>query len=218
MAMRHPFRKQQGVSLTRTVLVALALYLTGFAFYVYSVPQVGAKSPTDLQVDGIVALTGGDARLETAVALLESGVGKRLLITGVHPQTKKNELKERLHGGARFGCCADLGLNAPDTHGNAMEAALWAHNHGYGSLVVVTAAYHMPRSLLEFANAMPDVRLTPYPVEINAADPKTGWDLKTLRILNGEYIKYAASLARLTLKHATEPHAMAETRAQSARR
>ena len=39
--------------------------------------------------DGIVALTGGGERLDAAVALFESGVGKRLLISGVDPATTK---------------------------------------------------------------------------------------------------------------------------------
>lgn len=219
MAMQHPFRKKGGASFSRTLLVLLALYLAGFAFYVFSVPKVSAEAPSpDLKADGIVALTGGDARLEAAVALLENGVGKRLLISGVNPQTRKEELKQRLQGGARFDCCADLGFTAADTHGNAQEAATWAQEHGYKSLIIVTAAYHMPRSLLEFGSAMPDIRLTPYPVEIDAVDPSTGWNLKTLRILNSEYVKYAASLAHLTLEHATEPRAKAGTQAQSAKR
>lgn len=219
MAMEHPYRKREGASFSRTLLVLFALYLAGFAFYVFSLPKVSAAAPPpDTHADAIVALTGGDGRLETAVALLENGVGKRLLITGVHPDTKKEDLKARLHGGARFDCCVDLGFNATDTRGNAQEAALWAHQNHYHSLLVVTAAYHMPRSLLEFGNEMPDVKLTPYPVEIDAADPSSGWDLKTLRILNGEYVKYAASLARVTIEHATEQHANAETPMKSARR
>jgi uncharacterized SAM-binding protein YcdF (DUF218 family) len=219
MAMEHPFRKKSGASLSRVLLALLVLYLAGFGVYVLSLPKVSAAAPSpDTNADAIVALTGGDARLETAVALLESGVGKRLLITGVHPQTKKEELKERLHGGARFDCCADLGFTATDTRGNAREAALWARQNGYDNLIVVTAAYHMPRSFLEFANAMPDVRLTPYPVEIDAADPANGWDLKTLRILNGEYVKYAASLARVAIEHATEPQAKADPQSKSAGR
>ena len=47
----------------------------------------------------------------------------------------------------RFDCCADLGFMAADTHGNAQETADWARAHRYKSLIVVTANYHMPRSL-----------------------------------------------------------------------
>ena len=107
---------------------------------------------------GIVALTGGDERLDAAVSLLENRSGQRLLISGVHPTTTKQELKLLSHGGRRFDCCADLGYAAENTHGNAEEAARWARAHRFKSLIVVTARYHMPRSLTEFQAAMPGVR------------------------------------------------------------
>ena len=195
-------KKQEKGGLLRSLLVLLGLYLAGFGAYVFMLPNVnaGPQATPPVHADAIVALTGGDARLQTGVALLESGAGQRLLISGVHPDTTKEALKRRLHGGARFDCCADLGFNATDTHGNANEAAQWSRSHGYKSLIVVTAAYHMPRSLLEFGSVMPDVRLVPYPVEIEIVDPSSGWNLDTLRILNGEYVKYVASLARITLE------------------
>ena len=73
-----------------------------------------------------MALTGGDERLDTAVALLENGVGKRLLISGVAQETSKETLGKLAGGGPRFACCADIGYAAEDTHGNAAEAANWA--------------------------------------------------------------------------------------------
>lgn len=219
MAMQHPFRKKEGAFFARSLLVLLVLYLAGFALYVFSLPKLGTEaSLPHVKADGIVALTGGDARLEAAVALLENRAAKRLLISGVNPQTTKDELKQRLHGGTRFDCCADLGFTATDTRGNAQEAAQWAHDHKYKDLIIVTAAYHMPRSLLEFGSAMPDIAFTPYPVEIEAVDPGAGWDLKTLRVLNGEYVKYAASLARVTIERATQPRDKTGIEAQAAKR
>ena len=118
-------------------------------------------APADAGADGIVALTGGDARLDAAVALFEKGVGKRLLISGVGLATSRDTLKEMTHGGARFDCCADIGYAAEDTHGNAVEAAEWARAHQFRSLVVVTARYHMPRAMREFSARCPDVGLVP---------------------------------------------------------
>lgn len=190
----------------RILGAAAILYVAGFFVFTLTLPAVdaGANLAPAPQADAIVALTGGGERLGAAVALLESGAGQRLLITGVHPQTTKEKLKALLHGGARFDCCADLGFAAADTRGNAREAALWARTHGYKSLIVVTAAYHMPRSLLEFGAAMPDVVLHPYAVEFDAALPPTWWrGARTLRILNGEYVKYAASLVRVLFEQMT---------------
>ena len=97
--------------------------------------------------------------------------------------------------GRRFDCCADLGFAATSTRGNAAEAARWAHNHGYKSLIIVTANYHMPRSIHEFAGEMPDVRLLPYPVQQDDVDVAEWWsDPHTLRVLHLEYAKYLGSL------------------------
>ena len=40
-----------------------------------------------------------------------------------------------------------------------METAAWMRSEGYRSLRLVTAGYHMRRSLFEFARAMPEMRI-----------------------------------------------------------
>ena len=40
----------------------------------------------------------------------------------------------------------------------------WMRREGFGSLVLVTATYHMPRSLNEFHRALPEARIVAYPV------------------------------------------------------
>ena len=54
--------------------------------------------------------------------------------------------------------------NATNTAENALETMVWMRAREYRSLRLVTAAYHMPRSLLEFRHAMPAVTLVPHPV------------------------------------------------------
>jgi uncharacterized SAM-binding protein YcdF (DUF218 family) len=173
------------------------LYGAGFLVFAQRVPAPLSFPPADAaDAEGIVALTGDGDRLGPSVSLLEQGSAMRLLISGVNKMTTKRDLKLLLHGGEHFDCCADLGFAAADTRGNALEAARWTHEHGYKSVVVVTAAYHMPRSLIEFGAAMPDVKLVPYPVaaETSAA---AGW--QNLRRLQSEYAKYLASLARVSM-------------------
>jgi uncharacterized SAM-binding protein YcdF (DUF218 family) len=190
----------------RVGVALLAIYLVGFAGFVAGLP---GAAPRCVHADAVVALTGSEDRLDAAVALFERGVGRRLLITGVHPFMTKKLLKPLLHGGRRYDCCADLGFAATNTHGNAMETAAWARAHGYRSLVVVTANYHMPRSLEEFSAAMPGVRLVPYPVpEISAA--RRWWlDPGAIRSLQYEYAKFLGSVAL----RAVYPRHWAQTRA-----
>jgi uncharacterized SAM-binding protein YcdF (DUF218 family) len=169
----------------------LVLYTLGFIVFAATLPRPPATIP---RADGIVALTGGDARLDAADKLLEKDAAQRLLITGVNPGTTKAQLKTIAHGGRRFDCCADLGFVATSTHGNANEASAWVRRHGYNSIIVVTANYHMRRSLNEFAADMPGVRLVAYPVDPNGLNLDGWWrDPHALHLLNTEYAKYLAS-------------------------
>ena len=104
-----------------------------------------------------------------AMDLLEKGLGKRLLITGVNPASKR-AMKTLLHGGELFDCCVDLGFAALNTHGNAEEAASWVQRHHYSSLIIVTADYHMPRSMVEFGAEMPGVKLIPIPFRMRSTN------------------------------------------------
>jgi uncharacterized SAM-binding protein YcdF (DUF218 family) len=181
------------------ILAALLVYLAGFLLFVARLPA----APATARADGIVALTGGNARLDTAVALLERGAGKRLLISGVGMDTEKETLGRMAEGGPRFDCCADVGYSAEDTHGNAEEAAVWLREHKYRSLIIVTARYHMPRALREFRAAMPEVALTAYPVENGSVDLRNWWRHgDTALLLQREYIKYLGSLAVTSFAHA----------------
>src|SRR5580765_691903 len=177
-------------------LAAFFIALYGFGFVLFAATLPRPQATDDAEADAIVALTGDGGRLAPAVALLEMGNGDRLLITGVNKGTSKTALKSLLRGGPSFDCCADLGFAAADTRGNATEASVWAHGHHYRSLIVVTAAYHMPRSLLEFGAEMPDIKLVPFPV---AADSLGTLSWQNFRRLNGEYAKYLASWLRVSV-------------------
>ncbi|HEY2418020.1 MAG TPA: YdcF family protein [Steroidobacteraceae bacterium] len=176
----------------RIVLGAILIYGLGFLAFAMLLPHRPKTLP---RADAIVTLTGGDSRLDTAVHLLEKGQAKRLLITGVHPTITKPEIKDIAHGGAKFDCCADLDFAAEDTRENAAEAAAWMRAHGFKSLILVTANYHMPRSRQEFAESMPEVTIIPYAVEPEGIDFSRWWrNPHAVRLLQAEYAKYLASL------------------------
>ena len=189
-------QKQPSFWLLRLLVIIGAMYGAGFGLFLLRVPDASAANAPVARADGIVALTGDDSRLLPAVELLEAGAGQRLLITGVNPQTKKSELKVLLGGGTAFDCCADLGFEATDTRGNAVEAAEWLGLHRYRSLILITSDAHMPRSLLEFSAQMPEVTLVPYAVD--SLQSELGWLPRLVR-LNNEYAKFLASSARISL-------------------
>jgi uncharacterized SAM-binding protein YcdF (DUF218 family) len=187
----------QGSLLFKVIGGAIGLYVVGFLLFAITLPQ----TPTDVRpADGIVVLTGGGARVDAGEALLESDCCRRLLISGVHSGTTKAQIKALVHGGRRFDCCADLGFQAADTHGNASEAAGWVKAHHYHSLIVVTANYHIRRSMAEFSADMPGIRLEPYPVSPDGIDLTQWWhNPHALHLLHSEYAKYLASLVITTV-------------------
>ena len=84
--------------------------------------------------------------------------------------------------------------------GNAEETADWTAEHHFHSLIVVTAAYHMPRSLRVFSSLMPHVKLIAYPVEVESFS--TFWSHpRKLEMLHFEYLKYLASFVMTLFDH-----------------
>lgn len=176
------------------VAILLLAGLVGFAEKVAT-----AKPPTNPRADAIVALTGGSARIDEALRLLADGHASRLLISGVNPSVTTGDLVGLVgtNLSAQLDCCVDLGREAIDTVSNATEAKQWANRNGFSSLIVVTSDYHMPRSMSELANAMPNIELTPYPV--SNPDLRIGdwWrSPATFTLLVREYGKYLFARAR----------------------
>ena len=88
-----------------------------------------------------------------------------------------------------------LGYAAGDTLGNAAETAAWMREQGFTSLRLVTAAYHMPRSLLELQRALPGVTILAHPVFPPGVRQEGWWeDGASASRLLGERVKYLAAL------------------------
>ena len=184
------------------IFLVLLAYGLCFVLFVSSLPSAPDGLP---KADGIVALTGGDERLDTAVALLEHGVGKRLLVSGVAQETTKETVGKMSEGGRRFACCADIGYAAEDTHGNAAGSRRMGARESFPSLVIVTAPLsHAAHHAGIFRRACPDVTLIAYPVDQSRIDLRGWWrHPRTVELLHREYVKYLASLVtmRLALMH-----------------
>jgi uncharacterized SAM-binding protein YcdF (DUF218 family) len=184
------------------VLALLLAIVLVWAAGLYAFAQRVTNStpaPDPPHADGVVALTGASSmRIEAAVQLLEHGLADRLLVSGVNPDVTRPELQAVAHDfGRAFECCVDLGFRAANTQGNASETAEWVAYHHYRSLIVVTADYHIPRSMLELRAAMPNVVLHPYPVATSTLDVRHWWASKAAaKRMVTEYCKYLVILAR----------------------
>jgi uncharacterized SAM-binding protein YcdF (DUF218 family) len=165
----------------------------GFLWFAHAALRAGPAPP---RADGIVALTGGADRIETALRLLLAGRARVLLISGVAPAADLADLVRRIHlDPARVAGRVTLGHRAASTVGNATETAAWVRTHAVRTLIVVTAGYHMPRALLEIGRAMPDIRL--YPDAVLPPPLRGRLDGAMLRLLAVEYAKYLGALVGL---------------------
>jgi uncharacterized SAM-binding protein YcdF (DUF218 family) len=186
---------------------ALATMLGLFGFVLFASAVTRSPSPSDPRADGIVVLTGGEQRLQAGLALLAERRARRLLISGVHPRTSRDDIRRASGGRAGlFGCCVDIGRQARDTIGNADETRAWSEAHDLSSLIVVTASYHMPRSLAELQRAMPGVRLVPYPVTPRSLAIGPWWvRVESVKVLFAEYVKLLPAYARCQIVRLFEP-------------
>ena len=183
-----------------TAAVAATLFMLGFVVFAnLSSRRTPHNIGTGLgPADAIVVLTGADKRIDEGVRLLREGRGRRLLISGVNPQTRPQQVRRLANPGeALFQCCVDFGYDAQNTIGNADETKAWAEHHRFSRLIVVTSSYHMPRSLAELGRVLPNAQLIAHPVVPRILREETWWlHLSTMRMLVSEYAKLLPSAAR----------------------
>ena len=185
------------------VMIGFAFWLYGFLNFVNDLEEMDQPIvEAGLEnTDAIVVLTGGSERVTTGIELLESGVGKKLFISGVH----KNLTLEGMLGTQQIAdgmreCCIALGYQAGSTAGNAGETRDWIKAQNYHSLRLVTANYHMARSLLLFRAAMPDVTIIPHPIAPDSVKLLEWWQHPgTIELLATEYSKYLIAIIEIAI-------------------
>lgn len=203
---RHPIIV---LKLARPVLVVVSvaalLWTAGLAAFAFSIPT----SPTDrtTPVDAIIVLTGGSERIEEGLELLDSGLGKKLFISGVAEGLSPAEIFGDLTPQPeKVACCIELGHTAENTAGNASEAARWMAREGFTSLRLVTGSYHMPRSLLEFRRAMPTITVIANPVFPGRVKVEQWWRFRgTAGLIASEYVKYLGVTIKSFLSNSPTP-------------
>jgi uncharacterized SAM-binding protein YcdF (DUF218 family) len=185
--------------LKRLVLVAVCLafvYGLGFLWFTTLLPTAVADSARS--TDAIVVLTGGSDRLGVALDLLSAEKGSKLFVSGVYRGVDVRQLLDlSQHSPQDLSCCVVLGYEADNTRGNAVETAAWMKEQGFTSLRLVTATYHMPRSLLEFHRLMPEIEILPHPVFPEHFKRENWWMWPgSSSLLVTEYSKYLVALVR----------------------
>ena len=204
--------RRTGLWRVASVVLTLGAGAVFFGFLLFAANAMRIADPIlstagDTPADGIIVLTGGDHRIVEGARLLRAKAGRRLLISGVNAQTRRDDIV-RLSGlkPSLFRCCVDLGYAAQDTIGNAEEARIWASGLGARRLIVVTSGYHMPRSIAELTLAMPTIELIPYPVVSKSVRERAWWLQPGLvRALATEYAKFLPVAARYAVARHVAP-------------
>ncbi len=191
-----PHRRRWPVRIAAVSLFGLALWTAGLVRFAGQIPS-GVDDPIS-RTDAIVVLTGGSERLATGLSLLAEGRADKLFVSGVHRGVDVSQLLRVARRTPReLDCCIVLGHDADDTVGNARETARWISAEGYDSLRLVTANYHMRRSLLEFRRALPRATIVAHPVIPPHVKRRDWWRFPgTASLVIGEYNKFLVASLR----------------------
>jgi uncharacterized SAM-binding protein YcdF (DUF218 family) len=198
---QHRLRRRTRSSAMRIVVAILLLLIAAWVFglfwFVGQIPKADAGPPA-ASADAVVVLTGGSGRLEAGLDLLARRKAQKLFVSGVYQgvdvkalldiaQESPSEVEQKI----------TLGYRADDTAGNAMETADWMRQNGFTSMLLVTANYHLPRSLLEFHGAMPGIRIVPSPAFPERFKLRHWWAWPgSAALIVSEYNKYIVAVVR----------------------
>ncbi len=192
-------KRQRGlfwVNLAVMLAFLFGLWIVGLIRYASDIP--GKVIDATTSTDAIVVLTGGSGRLNAGLDLLSKDLAGLMFVSGVY---RGIDVRKLLQVTRRD----PLGLekrisigNAVNTRENAEETAKWVRQKAIKSLRLVTAAYHMPRSRLEFASVMPSVEIVPHPVFPEHVKQNEWWAWPgTAALMASEYNKYLMGWVRL---------------------
>ncbi len=172
-------------------LVPLFLvWLAGFGLFIYRIPQDVTDNTT--LTDAIVVLTGRKGRVQLGFHLIQQGLAKKLFISGVHPTVKLPALLNQQHlEGLDYphDLGTNLGYQAQNTRGNALETQQWVYQNHIKSVRLVTSNYHMIRSLMLFRRQLPNTFIIAHPII-----EKQEWSWQSLATLGSEYHKFLRDL------------------------
>jgi uncharacterized SAM-binding protein YcdF (DUF218 family) len=181
-------------------VVGLIFWFYGLNNFVKNLPQ--EVKDVDTKTDAIVVLTGGSDRIEIGLMLLSANQAEKLFVSGVGEGvsllsllSSSSYVPESMPELAKQ---IKLGYEAKNTKGNADEVYDWVKENDIKSLRLVTSNYHMPRSLIEFEDKMPEIKIIPHPVKPYAVK-FDNWNRNppVRKLLMSEYNKYLITKLRV---------------------
>ena len=102
--------------LWRLSILLIVAYLLGYALFALLLPRPAGLERTD----AIVVLTGGTGRLDRGFDLMRRRLARRMLVSGVDPRVRPNELAAAYHVEPRLIACWTE--NSATSPGKTVEA------------------------------------------------------------------------------------------------
>lgn len=193
----------------------ILIWVLGFIFFLGYISFFKEPLPPYEKTDLLVVLTGGKGRVIKGLSLINEDAATRLFISGVEKNVTESDilLEATKKSESSLNISLDLskmqlGHQSKNTHENAQEVALWIKHENMSnhlknhpplkSIRLVTSIYHMPRSLLEFKKALPNIRFVAHPVFSPLFHGIYWWKtLPALKLSFSEYVKYNFALFRI---------------------
>ncbi|MBS0185140.1 MAG: YdcF family protein [Proteobacteria bacterium] len=193
----------------------ILIWALGFLFFLGYLSFFKEPLPPYEKTDLLVVLTGGKGRIIKGLSLINEDAATHLFISGVEKNVTGPDilLEATKKSASSLNIPVDLskmqlGHHAKNTHENAQEVALWIKHQNMlnhlknqaplKSIRLVTSIYHMPRSLLEFKRALPNITFVPHPVFSSLFHGIYWWKtLPALKLSFSEYIKYNLAIFRI---------------------
>jgi uncharacterized SAM-binding protein YcdF (DUF218 family) len=183
------------------VVIAAITWSAALVWFVQAMPQHSAAA--SIKTDAIIVLTGGSGRVERGLAMLADQAAPVLLISGVGQHVTLHQmLAAHTNQSVRQQIltrepASEIVLDyvAATTQSNAQLASEFVQQRQVKSVRLITAHYHMPRSLLEFEAAMPTLDIIADPVFPDGFQRDQWWRHDNTRhLVFSEFYKYFAAL------------------------
>ena len=138
----------------RVLSVMFLVWVIGFLWFVVALPRPVEER---IATDAVIVPTGAAGRIPRGLAVLEQGLARKMLVSGVGSEVRPGEFAAEFGvPPAQMECCITLGFAAVDTRSNAAEIAKWVAQNEVRSLRLVTTDWHMRRVAAELDRTLPD--------------------------------------------------------------
>lgn len=181
------------IYITIPLVTAWTIGFLGFNY------QINSYEVDDAHTQAIIALTGGRNRITEATKLLNNGKADKMLITGVAPKASLKAIQKRNGLPLETSKNIALGKQATNTIENAKEAREWIEQNQIQSIRLVTSNYHLPRSIIEFRDQNPNLKIIPHPVYSEKVSKKWWKNWRSFMLIFFEYNKFLCVYTRTHL-------------------